>query len=119
MTARVLGNAADDIKAHLAMVFHRFLDGEAFDGKRRLRLLLNGESVEPWDPYARDEEHTRQLPSQVIAYEDTDEKCISVDVHPFILPGQQLSQHLKHTAEPQGRVGGTGTRVSTSTDGSA
>ena len=36
MTARVLGNAANDIKAHLAMVFHRFLDGEAFDGKRRL-----------------------------------------------------------------------------------
>ena len=37
----------DRIEAHLAMTFHRFLDGPQPD----LRLLLNSREVKPWDPY--------------------------------------------------------------------
>jgi hypothetical protein len=84
------------------MVFHRFLDGEAFSGKRRLELVLNGEDVTAWDPYARDEEHTRELPPQVIEYEDSDGRSIAVEVRPFILPGQQLFS----TPQAHGRAGG-------------
>ncbi len=38
---------ADRIEAHLAMTFHRLLDGQQSD----LCLLLNGRAVKPWDPY--------------------------------------------------------------------
>lgn len=38
---------ADRVEAHLAMTFHRLLDGR----QPSLRLLLNGRSVKPWDPY--------------------------------------------------------------------
>ncbi|ARN18695.1 ATPase [Piscinibacter gummiphilus] len=37
----------DSVEAHLAMVFHRLLDGP----KPRLRLTINGKLVEPWDPF--------------------------------------------------------------------
>jgi hypothetical protein len=90
MTARVLRTAVDEIHDHLAMVFHRFLDGTAYDGRDRLILTLNGEGVEPWDPFARDEQHTRTLPRQVLEYEDSEGRTVAVDVQPYVLPSQQL-----------------------------
>ena len=90
MTARVLGNATEDVRAHLAMVFHRFLDGEAYGGRNTLTITLNGDPVEPWDPFARSESHTRELPAQVVEFEDPDGSRIAVDVQPFVLPGQHL-----------------------------
>jgi hypothetical protein len=89
MTARVLRTAVSEIGQHLAMVFHRFLDGEAFAGRARLTIILNGEPIEPWDPYARDEPHTRVLPSRVVACEDSDGHTIAVAVSPYVLPEQR------------------------------
>lgn len=48
------GYTADDylaltveVEAHLAMVFHRLLQGP----RGRLKLLLNGRAIDPWDPF--------------------------------------------------------------------
>lgn len=38
---------ADRVDAHLAMVFHRLLDGQT----PALRIALNGKPIRPWDPY--------------------------------------------------------------------
>lgn len=38
---------ADRVEAHLAMTFHRLLDGQT----PVLRLSLNGRGLKPWDPY--------------------------------------------------------------------
>ncbi len=46
-TATDMIELADRIEAHLAMTFHRLLDGQ----RPRLRLLLNGRAVKAWDPY--------------------------------------------------------------------
>lgn len=102
MTARVLGTAENDVREHLAMVFHRFLDGEAFPGAGRLNLSLNGEPVEPWDPFARAEDHTTALPPQALEYQDPDGGTITVDVRPYVLPGQ----HLFSSVEAHRRAGG-------------
>lgn len=37
----------DDIESHLAMVFHRFLDGSFAS----IELKINGRKIEPWDPF--------------------------------------------------------------------
>lgn len=37
----------DDVESHLAMVFHRLLQGP----RARIKLLLNGRTVGPWDPF--------------------------------------------------------------------
>ena len=49
-------------REHLSMVFHRFLAGEA--GERALVISLNGEKLQPWDPFARAEPATQELPSR-------------------------------------------------------
>lgn len=46
---------------HLAMVFHRFLDPSA---SRPLTISVDGEKVEPWDPFATGETATHELPQQ-------------------------------------------------------
>ncbi|MGQ0468045.1 MAG: ATP-binding protein [Sporichthyaceae bacterium] len=47
---------------HLAMVFHRYLEGLP-DG-RTVTLLVNGEKVRPWNPFALDEPGTNARPVQ-------------------------------------------------------
>lgn len=39
----------DTVEAHVAMVFHRYLEG----AKPRLTLTINGRVVVPWDPFLR------------------------------------------------------------------
>ncbi len=41
---------ADRVEQHLGMVFHRFLEGI----RPRLKILLNGTPVRPWDPFMTD-----------------------------------------------------------------
>lgn len=37
----------ESVEAHLAMVFHRLLQGP----RSRIKLLLNGRPIDPWDPF--------------------------------------------------------------------
>lgn len=87
LTERVLRNVSDDIAMHLAMVFHRFLDGEAYDGRHRLVIEINGRRLEPWDPFARDEPRTQTLPPQRL--EGGGDDGFTVHVRPYVLPAQQ------------------------------
>lgn len=101
MTARVLESLAVELSAHIGMVFHRFLTGEATDGRIAWRVSVNGNAIEAWDPFARTEERTQALPRQVIEYCDGDAQ-IAVDVQGFVLP----SQHAFSSAEAHKAAGG-------------
>lgn len=46
-TADDFGDLVDTIDSHLAMVFHRLLQGP----RAQIKLLLNNRLVEPWDPF--------------------------------------------------------------------
>lgn len=48
-----------DIEIHLGMVFHRFLAGEVKG--RKLKILVNGNPVKPWDPFCKGENKTKSL----------------------------------------------------------
>ncbi len=37
----------DDVESHLAMVFHRLIQGP----RARIKLILNGHAIAPWDPF--------------------------------------------------------------------
>ena len=105
MTARVLRTVTKDVREHLAMVFHRFLDGEALQGRDRLTLTINGERLEAWDPFARSESRTRRLSQQRLEYTEADGRVIVTDVQPYVLPGQQYfsSQEAHRAAGGPGR----------------
>ena len=81
------GELASAVSDHLAMVFHRFLAGEAH-GRHRVTLSANGTVILPWDPYARAEPHTRALAAQSIAV-PFEGGQVHVRVRPFILPPQE------------------------------
>jgi len=59
-----------DLEIHLAMVFHKFLNGEI--PGRNLKIFLNGNEIKGWDPFARNETKTQNLTSRRITceYED-------------------------------------------------
>lgn len=55
------GRALHDLSLHLSMVFHRFLLGQTRSG-HRVEILLNGQAIEPWDPFLPSHPKTRVLP---------------------------------------------------------
>ena len=66
-----------DVRDHFAMVFHRFLDGDA----PRLRITINGRAVDAWDPMLRTHPATRPLGTGRIGT-----GAQAVQVSPFVLP---------------------------------
>ena len=82
-----LDSLATQLDLHLAMVFHRFLAGEV-DGRRRLRILINGRNVRPWNPFATDEPATQVLPACEIDVQTPDGIGI-VRFQPYVLPPRE------------------------------
>ncbi|MGL3820650.1 ATP-binding protein [Sphingopyxis sp. R3-92] len=66
-----------DVRAHFAMVFHRFLNGDA----RRVRIVVNGRDVAGWDPMQRTHEATQNLGSTTVG-----RASARVSVTSYVLP---------------------------------
>lgn len=77
----------EQLDAHLGMIYHRFIAGEV-DGRERLRILVNGRAVAPWDPFARDEVATETLPGCEIDLL-TNEGVGLVRFQPYVLPSRE------------------------------
>jgi hypothetical protein len=78
---------ADRVKRHLAMTFHRFLEGP-----KRLRLVVNGAAVVPWDPFM-----TKEPATQVLPVEPLHLNYHRVTVRPYVLPHRsKLSTKAQH-----------------------
>lgn len=84
---RRLLNMAGETASYVAMVFHRFIEGST--RRERLNLIVNGEKVGAWNPFAIDEEHTQSLPSQAFELVQ-DGEPFSVELRPYILPPRRL-----------------------------
>jgi hypothetical protein len=80
-------NLAEQLRLHLGMIFHRFIAGQV-EGRRPLRIKLNGLPVTPWDPFARDEPATTALPASDIDVV-TSEGVGLVRFQPFVLPPRE------------------------------
>lgn len=80
-----LAQMSREVEDHLAMVFHRFLNGEARG--RRIKIRLNGNDVVPWDPFCRKEKNTRQLEGRSLPIEQ-DGVTGEVLFEPFVVPHQ-------------------------------
>jgi hypothetical protein len=89
-----------DLELHLSMVFHRFLAGE-IRGKK-LRIVLNGNELAPWDPFARSESLTKELEPFELKLDDEGIKG-TVRLEPFVLPHQ-----LEFSSPEAFRVAGAG-----------
>lgn len=81
-----LSTICRDIEAHLAMVFHRFI---AQQGRRALPLAitLQGNEIDPWDPFARGESATQRLDKQTVSLRHGG-RTHTIRVQPYVLPNQ-------------------------------
>ena len=86
MAKKRLSAMCRELEAHLGMVFHRFITGESVT--RKIRLTLNGNTIKPWDPFARNERATRTL-EPVTLHHDHDGVFGDIVVQPFVLPHQE------------------------------
>jgi len=59
---RRLAKLVDSTACHIAMVFHRFLEGRR--GRRRVRITVNGRKLQPWNPFAPEERCSRRMAAQ-------------------------------------------------------
>lgn len=50
----------ENVKLHLGMVYHRFLDG-TLGKKNIIKITVNGKQVSPWDPFCRSEKNTQEV----------------------------------------------------------
>jgi hypothetical protein len=96
MALRRLEGLVDEVGEHIGMVFHRFLSGELRRGRNRIAITINGQWLEPWDPFAKEEAATRELPRQWLPLR-LDGRVHRVGVWPYILPNQvQFSSPEAH-----------------------
>ena len=86
----------DTVESHLAMVFHRLLQGP----RAKLKLLLNGRAVAPWDPFMSG--HPAKPWSSPPSNHSTD--CGTVTVQAHVLPHRDklTAKEFKDNAGPAG-----------------
>lgn len=81
---RRLDLLAKKTASHLAMVFHRFLEGSA---GAPVTIIVNGEKLTPWNPFAPDEEHTQRLGAQTFELA-IGERVGRVKLERYVLPAK-------------------------------
>lgn len=73
---RLFHGRIEAVEHHLAMVFHRFMEG-----RRRLTIFINSSPIVPWDPFLKTEKATQQIADERISVFQR-----QVSVIPFVLP---------------------------------
>ncbi len=90
----------EEIRAHLGMVFHRYINGDA----SRLSIILNGRPVRSWDPFQAAHPATTEMPSERIRHAGS-----SFSVKPYVLPHRdRFANDTEY--EAAGGPGGWGAR---------
>ena len=75
----ILNERLDQVRRHLALVFHRFASPEP--GYRRVRILINGNEIEPFEPFNARNPATQHLPEERVRVGDDE-----VLIQPYVLP---------------------------------
>lgn len=79
-------NEIDKLRRHLALVFHRFLEG--ITPTKRLRIFINGNEVRAFNPFNPEHKATQQSPEETIKV-----RGARIKIQPFVLPHHsKLSQ---------------------------
>ncbi len=90
----------EEIRAHLGMVFHRFINGNA----DRLAIVLNGRAIKAWEPFQSQHPATIAMPVERIRHSGS-----SFSVKPYVLPHRdRFANDTEY--EAAGGPGGWGAR---------
>lgn len=79
MGEKKLNSLINEARKHIELTFHRFLSSSR--GKKSLRISINGDLLEPFNPFNPSNLATRELPEQKI-YLHNDK----ITIQPYVLP---------------------------------
>ncbi len=92
--ANEIKRLTEELRLSLGAIFHRYLTGEA--NSKKVVIFVNGENVIPWDPFCRDEKHTKILEPFSVDVSLNGRKS-KIKFKPFILPHQkEFSSNTAH-----------------------
>ncbi|SEB20579.1 ATP-binding protein [Pedobacter hartonius] len=93
-----LTSVIDQVRKHLALVFHRFLEGA---DKLSIKISLNNNGIKPFNPFNLNHPATQQLSLERIKIHSSE-----VTVQPFILPhhSKLSQQEYEHYATEEGYI---------------
>lgn len=74
------------LEEHLRMVFHRFMSERS-----RISIWLNGQRIEPWDPFLSDDPATQRLASETLGGSDA-----PITITPYVLPHHSRISPERH-----------------------
>ena len=86
----------DRVDAHLAMVFHRLLEAP----QARLRIVLNGKAVAPWDPFMSG--HPAKVWASPAQPMKTDAGTVVVECHVLPHKDRLMAEEFEGGAGPEG-----------------
>jgi hypothetical protein len=95
-TAEDFVDMIDRVEAHLAMVFHRLLEGP----RARLRIVLNGSPVAPWDPFMSG--HPGKVWASPAQPMKTDAGSVVVECHVLPHKDRLSAEEFEAGAGPEG-----------------
>jgi len=75
---RSMGKKMDDVRSHLSLVFHRYINGE--QGLKKMQIRMNNAPIEPADPFLA------WRNTQIMADEVMNIEGSAVVIRPYILP---------------------------------
>lgn len=84
----------DTVRKHIELTFHRFLEGER--PYKKIVITINGESLQPFDPFNSKNNATIHLQEEVIKV-----RGVPINIQPYVLP-----HHKKTTAAEWTKYGG-------------
>lgn len=95
-TSDNFGDLVDNVESHLAMVFHRLLPGP----RPRIKLLLNGRPVEPWDPFMTG--HPAKPWASPVASQQTESGLVALQCHVMPHRDKLTNDEFEENAGPAG-----------------
>jgi Histidine kinase-, DNA gyrase B-, and HSP90-like ATPase len=95
-TAEDFTDLIDRVEGHLAMIFHRLLQGP----RPRLRIMLNGRLVAPWDPFMMG--HPAKTLHSPVERKISDAGLIEIECHVLPHKDKLTPKQYENSAGPDG-----------------
>jgi hypothetical protein len=95
---KALNKSIDELKEHMSMVYQRFLDVNDDRELQKVKIFVNDEQIDYWDPFCEDIVQPAQEQEVEVKLEDDGDSIGKFMVRAFILPRKEEFPDLESAA---------------------
>lgn len=86
--AKAFDRVVANLKQHIAGVYQRYID-YTDSRAENVKIVINGETIKPWDPFCVNENATRKILSRKIGVTTPDGKKSTFEINAYIIPRKE------------------------------